>query len=608
VIQPGIERIDAGSRRVPDSVPSGIAAVGSIPWGSHICQLYRSSEDLVDVLVPYFMAGLRNHEKCLWITSQPLPARAARDEIVRVWPGAEECLESGQLVILDHERWYLRQEQMSLDRVCVDWLENEAAARREGYRGLRITGNTSWLERGRWSAFCDYEAEVQRCFHERNIVALCSYTLEGCSSSEVVDVLRNHQLALLHRDGKVDAMRTATATLSALDAARGAHDAAADAPSASRLFSSLHAVTSALFDATTLADIGRAVATELAQAAGASRAALLLWEDGRSALRLIAERGLSPRELARYASVGLDADLPVAHAFRSGRTLLRGAAAVVPLSSRRARSGVMELEFARPRTFSVADEALFADLARQVSTALERVRLAEELQETSRRKDEFFAVLAHELRAPLAPIMTALHSMQRNGAGSEKERGIIERQAQHLSRLVDDLLDVSRIAQGKVELRKERVELTSVLISALEIATPLIEERKHWLSVDAPTKGMLIEVDSTRFAQVLANVLLNAAKFTERGGRISIECRKQSDWISIAIRDTGIGIPREMQTSIFDPFVQVGARPHNPEGLGLGLALVKSLTELHGGTVSAASEGPGRGSTFTVRIRASEVG
>ena len=227
-----------------------------------------------------------------------------------------------------------------------------------------------------------------------------------------------------------------------------------------------------------------------------------------------------------------------------------------------------------------------------------------EAESANRAKDEFIAMLSHELRNPLSPILTALQLMKLRGVdGAERERTIIERQVGHLVGLVDDLLDISRITRGKIELKKEYVELTDVVANAVETASPLLEERQHNLDIRVPGRGCSIHGDRERLAQVLANLLTNAAKYTEPKGSIEINAGREEDSVVISVRDSGIGIDSAMQASVFDVFTQARqALDRSKGGLGLGLAIVRSLVTQHGGTVGVFSEGVGRGTTFTVRL------
>ena len=247
---------------------------------------------------------------------------------------------------------------------------------------------------------------------------------------------------------------------------------------------------------------------------------------------------------------------------------------------------------------------------RQVLWLTYDLTVRDELQAAGRRKDEFIAMLAHELRNPLAPLRFGLHILKtadHDRRTLAETRAMMERQLSHMVRLIDDLLDVSRISRNKLDLRKTRVTLAEVMNIALETARPLIEASGHNLSVSLPARPIPLDADLTRLAQVFSNLLANSAKFTDRGGQIWLEARRQGGDVQVAIRDTGVGIPREDLSRIFEMFSQVdrgGARP--AVGLGIGLALVKGLVEAHGGTVTAASEGPGTGSTFTVQLPAAQ--
>ncbi len=238
----------------------------------------------------------------------------------------------------------------------------------------------------------------------------------------------------------------------------------------------------------------------------------------------------------------------------------------------------------------------------------QRIQQEEALKEADRRKDEFLATLAHELRNPLAPIRNALHLMRgpaANGDGHEAERAMAERQVVHLARLVDDLMDVARISQGKIDLRKEVLDLAAVVGRAVESARTAIDERGHHLTVELPEGSIRLEADPTRLEQVLWNLLNNAAKYTEPGGQIRLAVESGEGEVAIRVWDTGIGIAPEMLPEVFEMFAQVDHRSARTQGgLGIGLGLVKTLVGMHGGTITAHSAGPGTGSEFVVRLPA----
>lgn len=279
----------------------------------------------------------------------------------------------------------------------------------------------------------------------------------------------------------------------------------------------------------------------------------------------------------------------------------------VPLVVRGKPVGVMTFLTAESgRTYRHADLALAEDLARRAAITIENCQLYAEAREADRRKDIFLATLAHELRNPLAPIRSSVEVMKLKGIDDPElqwARDVIERQVHQMSRLVDDLLDISRISRGKIQLHKETVELSDVVNQAIETTRPLIESQQHQIHVSLPDSPVYLEADPTRLEQVLANLLNNAAKYTEPGGEISLSAAVEGDEVVLRVRDTGIGISAELLPYVFDVFVQADdADPRAGGGLGIGLSLVRSLIQMHGGDITAHSAGKGQGSEFVVRL------
>jgi signal transduction histidine kinase/ActR/RegA family two-component response regulator len=242
----------------------------------------------------------------------------------------------------------------------------------------------------------------------------------------------------------------------------------------------------------------------------------------------------------------------------------------------------------------------------------ERDRMLQALHEADRLKDEFLATLAHELRNPLAPVLNAVQLLHVKGPATPElrwVRDVIQRQVHHLTRLIDDLMDVSRINRGKIELKRERIELAQAVQGAVETSRPLIEECRHELIVSVPARPIIVDADLTRLTQVLWNLLNNAAKYMSRGGRIDLCVEPHGSEVVVSVKDSGVGIPAEKVPTIFGMFSQVeSSLSRSQGGLGIGLFLVKRLVEMHGGSVEVRSEGLGKGSEFAIRLPISAQG
>ena len=295
------------------------------------------------------------------------------------------------------------------------------------------------------------------------------------------------------------------------------------------------------------------------------------------------------------------------------RGLSAHALMLVPLVVRGRRLGVLTLGLENAsRSFEADTHAMVAELASRGATALDNALLFRKIQDEDQRKNEFLAMLAHELRNPLAPISNAVHILRVSDGDAGKlawARELIARQLKQLVRLVDDLLDVSRITRGKIELKIESVDVEQVIHEAIETSRPSIDAQRHTLSLQLPNVPLQVRGDYARIAQILSNLLNNAAKYTPRGGRVSLSATSEDGEAVFRIRDSGVGIPQEFLSSIFDPFTQVDrslARSHG--GLGIGLTLVRRLVEMQNGTVSVRSEGRNRGSEFTVRLPLAAAG
>jgi signal transduction histidine kinase len=284
-----------------------------------------------------------------------------------------------------------------------------------------------------------------------------------------------------------------------------------------------------------------------------------------------------------------------------GRRLAR------PLQARGRTAAVLALSRAESaRQFGPAELNMVESLAGRAASAVDNAALHQEVRNADRQKNEFLAMLGHELRNPLAPIRNAVQVLRLRSPEQPElrwARDVIDRQVQHMVRLVDDLLDISRITRGKIQLRQKPLDFAAIVAQAVEAARPAIDAREHHLELAVPDEPLWVNGDATRLAQVLTNLLNNAAKYTEAGGRLGLNMTREQDHVVVRVCDNGIGIPEEMLASIFDLFTQVDQSLSRTEGgLGIGLTLTRRLVEMHGGTVQAFSRGLNQGSEFVVRL------
>ena len=387
-----------------------------------------------------------------------------------------------------------------------------------------------------------------------------------------------------------------------------------------------HAMSARLATATGTQAIAEDVLRTAAAVEGTERGILSLAASEGETLRVEAGLGLDAEFLARVATVpagrgacgscwrdrrrvvieDVESDPIVAAEIEALRRAGIRAVHCTPLITRSGQTvGVISLFFRAPHR--PTDRAMdFADLcARQAADAIENARLDADLHEADRAKDEFLAVLAHELRNPLSPIRNSAELLRLLPVNSDEGRmalEVINRQVAHMTRLIEDLLDVARITGGKLELRRARVLLSEVVDAATETNRALLEENEQPLDISLPPRPVYLDADLTRLAQVVANLLNNASKFSPRGSRIVLTAALEGDEVVLSVRDRGVGIPASGLTKIFEIFCQAPSGERTHGGLGIGLTLAKRLAELHGGTVRAESEGAGRGSEFILRL------
>jgi PAS domain S-box-containing protein len=412
------------------------------------------------------------------------------------------------------------------------------------------------------------------------------------------------------------------------------HRARKAAELAERRTALLHKIAVELSRSITAEDACKVVINESRRLIDANAGVVMLLDSSRSHTeRMIVDGDHDPGVVARIGTVPLDSPSPLAEAARTGQVIwLSGREAILaryphlqaivdevgvvtwgvfPMQFEGMTIGSIGFRMTHERELTSEEEAILLAVSRQCAQAVERARLHDanlaaraEAEAASRAKDEFLAMLGHELRNPLSPILTAAQLMKMRGdRASAREQSIIERQVNHLIHLVDDLLDISRITRGKIELDKRPLNLATLVTKALEITGPQCEEHRHRLTVDLSDEDILVVGDETRLTQVLTNLLSNAAKFTRAGGKIEVRVVRAGPRVRIHVKDDGMGIAPELLPRIFDLFVQ-GPRSTDRSrgGLGIGLALVRQLVTMHDGKVTAHSEGLDKGSEFIVEL------
>jgi signal transduction histidine kinase/CheY-like chemotaxis protein len=261
--------------------------------------------------------------------------------------------------------------------------------------------------------------------------------------------------------------------------------------------------------------------------------------------------------------------------------------------------------YVRANYAGILDRQRYGEILGLQAHLAEREQIEAALRDADRRKDQFLATLAHELRNPLAPMMTAVHLLQQTSGDGPGGRALatLNRQLRHMVRLVDDLLDFARITRGHIDLQRRPVRLADIIASAVETSQPEIDQRQHELVVDNTYNEMMLDVDSVRISQALSNLLTNAARYMDPGGHIRLSVCRDDETIALCVADEGVGLSSDVIGHVFDMFVRgSGSRKAAPTGLGIGLTLAKMLVEMHGGTISASSDGPGNGSKFTIRL------
>ena len=623
---------------------TGIDVIGDVPWGTHFCQFYESSQDLIETLVPYFKEGLASNEFCMWVTSEPLKVDQATTALRAAVPNLDDYIDKGQIEILDYSQWYTRSGKFSADEVLQGWVDKLKAAQEQGYEGLRLTGNTFWLEKADWDDFTRYEETVNSVIGRYPMLAICTYSLQKCNAVELLDVVANHQFALIKRSGRWEIIesaqhkrtgialqksedRFATTLASIGDAVITTDiegkitfmngvaekltgwklDDASMLP-AKTVFNIINEYTRIEVDdpITKVLDNGTIV--------GLANHTILVQRDGSEVA--IDDSGSPIRnQSGDIMGVVLVFRDVTEHrrsedALRKSEVELRKAKGEL---EQRVQERTLELQNAKEE-LEVTNEELRIELEARTRLEVELVKAKEAAEESATAKGAFLANMSHELRTPMNAVLGFSSLLLDDNLTQEQKEYIegIRKGGEALLALINDILDFSKAEKDKIELECQPFSLKHLIDESLDLVATQASKRGLNLSetINYGTPDTIIG-DQGRLRQILVNLLSNAVKFTDKGNvSVSISSKAVEDdkhQIFFEVKDTGIGIPQDRMNELFEPFVQVERTlSRKRDGVGLGLAITKKLVELMGGRIWVESK-PGQGTTFHLMIPAETI-
>jgi two-component system sensor kinase FixL len=549
--------------------------IGAVPWGTHICLFYHTKKDLIDILVPYFKAGLEQNEFCMWVTSEPLLAEEAQQAFQQNVNNFKRYLERGQIEFVDDNQWYTPSGVFDADAVLQGWVEKEQGALKRGFDGLRLTGNTFWPEKTDWRAFTEYEATIARVIGAHRMIAICTYSLEQCGASEVLDLASNYEYTLIRREGQWETFESANRK-------RAEEVLKASQIRYQRLFETIKDGI-LLLDA----DTGKIIDVNpfLLKMLNYSRQEFLakhLWEIG--PFKQIAAGMEAFTELQRKRSVRYE-DWPLET--KDGKWI------TVEFVS-----NVYWVNDQKVIQCNIRDITERKQSEKELKQAYkELAAIQQELiqSETLAALGGFASGVAHEIRNPLTNIqVSAQYCLRNNSLGKETEEflRIILRNAEKANRTIAELLDFAKPNQLSFKL----ADIVQVIRRTCDLTKARRAHQKVRLYKRCARRLPGIVMDAHRIEQVLLNCIMNALDAMKNGGILSITAFPEGEDVVITISDTGIGIRKQDLDKLFTPFFTT-----KPAGAGLGLSLARRLIQLHNGSISITSK-VHEGTQVTIRF------
>lgn len=565
----------------------GRKLVGPIPWGTHLCQFYETKQDLIDILVPYFAEGLHSNEFCMWITSPPLEVEEATKALKETVPDLDKYVKKGQIEIIPYDDWYLLGGKFDSKRVLQGWVDEEKAALRHGFKGLRLTGNTFWVERDLWNSFVDYEEAVNSVIGEHRMIAVCTYCLLNCSGTDVIDVVRNHVGTLIKQGKKWSLIENA----SRRKLANGALELSEQKYSS--LFENM--VDGFAYHKILLDSQGKPanyVFLEANKAFEKLTGLKLANIKGKKATDVLPDIDKDPADwIGVYGKVALTGKSvnfenyaePLNRWYRvSAFTTEKGYFAAV-------FEDITELKKAQKKL-----EEYSKNLEKLVEERTKQLKDSERLATIG----TIAGMVGHDIRNPLQAIISDLYLARQEMAvapndeskqAMEESLTEIEKNIDYINKIVADLQDYARPIQPVAQ----QIDLES-LCNDVVFKNGVPERIGVSCRIDKDAKMLL--VDPALLKRILSNLVNNAVQAMPEGGKLAVSAFKQEGDTIVTVEDTGVGIPQEIRSKLFTPLFTTKSK-----GQGFGLAVVKRITEALGGWIAFESE-TGKGTKFIVRF------
>jgi PAS domain S-box-containing protein len=610
----------------------GIDFVGDIPWGTHLCQFYETKHDLSEILVPYFTEGLRSNETCMWVTSEPLEVEEAKAALEKAVPNIDHFIKNGQLHILPYTEWYLKGGTFDADRVLQGWVEKEQEALSRGFEGLRLTGNTFWIERSLWDSFTDYEEAVNNVIGAHRMIAVCTYSLGNCSGSDIIDVIRNHVGTIIKKGATWSVVEDVVHRKKAEVALQRAHN---------KLERKVEERTSEL-----LREIEERRQAEERVRAASLYSRSLIEASPDPLVTISAEGKITDVNKATEEITGISREQLIGSDFstyftepqkaRKGyqQAFTEGFVRDVPLAIRHTsgtitdvlyhatayRNEIKEIQGVFATAWDItelkrAEETLRRAHDELEKTVQERTRdlqekveehkmTEEELRRSNKELEQFAYIASHDLQEPLRTVTSSIGLLEkeyRDKLGEDADIFITYavNGAKQMQQLIKDLLAYSRLTTRGEEFKP--VQCEAVVQHAIDNLKTAIEE--SGVKIRLPEKSLpMVMGDTSQLVQLFQNLIGNAIKFqSEQPPEVQLgaEPDGRNTW-QFSIKDNGIGMDMQYADKIFTIFQRLHTTEEY-EGTGVGLALCKKIVERHGGRIWVESE-LGNGSTFYFTI------